>query len=758
MKERLQKKLSLSTKLRLKRLVFAPASLVLRLVARAHDFAERLAARAEANGLDPRRAWDLKAPPRAPNVESLSASAFLRLARAAANRKNDGRRSENSQQFESEDGKTIKTSVVIPVFNEVEFTFQCLGSLLREIDFDETEVVVVNNASTDATCELLTYFADFVRVIDNDTNLGFVDACNQGAAAARGRYIVFLRSDTVVLHGWLEALVETIENNERAGAVGSMLLCPEGRVREAGAILWSNGEAFQYGRGKSSDDRRFVFAREVDFCSGASLLIRKDLFERLGGFDRRYAPSFYEDADLCMGVRASGFKVIYQPHSRVIQYEGTNAVADMRGRVERHQVVNGEKLRAVNQEKFYDKWRDTLAREHLPKDESNAERAANRKWATQVAIFDDRIPTPDRDAGSARMLFILRALGEWCHPVLITTGKSIWPEYEKLLWKEGVETASALEFRRLMKRRTFSAAVISRPEIAEALLKPIRRASPRTRIIFDTVDVHFVRFAREAELTGDPAARREAERYRRVETRLARAADLVWFTSSADEEAVGREVRGISSAIIPTIHEPHERGLSFDAREHLLFVGSFRHRPNADAVNFFAREILPLVKAAIPGVELLVVGNYAPPEFAEHAGVRVLGYVPDIDPLFARARVFVAPIRFGAGVKGKIGESLSYGLPVVTTTVGAEGMSLRDGQEALIADRPRDFADAVVRAYGDAELWKRLSDKGHAHVRKHFSPEVVGKVINDSIKEALGEKGEGGRRQEQEAVREHAPS
>lgn len=334
------------------------------------------------------------------------------------------------------------------------------------------------------------------------------------------------------------------------------------------------------------------------------------------------------------------------------------------------------------------------------------------------------------------MLFILRALSEWCHPVFFALRKSALPEYERLLWNEGIETASALDYRRLMRERNFRAAIISRPDVAETLLKSVRRAAPRVKLIFDTVDVHFVRLARKAALTGDLETAREAERFRKLEAQLARASDMVWYATSADREVLEREAPGVPSAVITTIHAPHERGLPQAAREHLLFIGSFLHSPNADAVRFFAREILPLVRESVPGVELLVVGGSAPRDFADYAadGVRVLGYVPDVDSLFARARVFVAPMRFGAGMKGKIGEALAYGIPVVTTSVGAEGMSLRDGQEALIADSPEEFASAVVRAYNDPGLWQRLSDGGYAHVASHFSPEVVSHIINDSIR------------------------
>jgi GT2 family glycosyltransferase len=647
---------------------------------------------------------------------------------------------------------TRRVSVVIPCLNEAATIGECVRrsrSVLEQRGL-VGEVIVVDNGSTDETRELLSHFAGLVRVVENETNRGFVDACNQGAELARGRFLVFLNNDTFVLPGWLDALVETAERDPRAGAVGSMFLYPDGRIQEAGAILWSNGEAFHYGWGRSPEDRRFAFAREVDYCSGASLLVRRELFERLGGFDRRYAPAYYEDADLCMGVRSLGYKVVYQPRSRLVHYEGATAGRDTRTGFKHYQVVN--------RAKFYEKWRETLAREHRAEEPARAERAANRKWAAQVAVFDDRIPTPDRDAGSARMLYILRALSEWSHPVLITASKQVWPEYEELLWKEGVETASAIDFRRLLKRRRFRAAVISRPFVAEALLNSVRRADPRVRVVFDMVDAHFIRFAREAELTGDAGTAREAARYRKIETRLARASDLIWCNSSADKEVMEREAPGVPSYVIPTIHEAHERGLPFGEREHLLFVGNFNHRPNADAVSFFVREVLPLVRRELECAELLLVGDNAPPEFAAYSpeGVRLLGYVPEIGPVFARARVFVAPIRFGAGVKGKIGEALSYGLPVVTTTIGAEGMSLRDGEEALIADSPRDFAAAVVRAYRDEELWRRLSDRGHAHVGRHFSPEAVGKVVNDSIKEALGERGKGEGEREERRVGDSA--
>ncbi|MFL6284110.1 MAG: glycosyltransferase [Pyrinomonadaceae bacterium] len=733
MKRLLSERLPLYWKLRMKRAAFAPVGWALRASERVRELAARLRESAEVNGLDFVGDKDAFARSRATEVEPFGAADFLLLAHAARARKRVEGVAERGEELT--DARPVRTSIVVAVGDDVESTFQCLRSLVREVDLTETEVLVVNDASDaslDLTRELLSHFRGLVRVIERETNNGKVEesggglvgAFNRGAARARGAYLIFLGGGAVVSPGWLGALIETLERDARAGAAGALSLDASGRVREAGAIVWSDGETLEYGRGLSHEDRRLAFAREVDYCSAASLVIRKELFERLGGFDAHYASDDYAGAGICMGVRALGYKVVYQPASRVARSDDTRGVP--------------ERGRAADRERFRDSWREVLGRKHLSHDTSQTERAANRKWATQVAVFDDCIPTPDRDAGSARMLHILRALSEWSHPVLITLSKQSWPDYERALRREGIETARSLDFMRLVRERRFRAAILSRPHVAEGLLKPIRRADPRTRIVFDMVDAHSLRLAREHALTGDAALARESERYRKLESRLARECDVVWCASTADEEYMERLAPGVRTKVVPTIHPPGERGLPFEEREHILFVGNFRHRPNADAVHFYAREVLPRVRESLPAVELLLIGDNAPKEFAAYEGVHVLGYVPDIEKVLARARVSVAPLRFGAGINGKIGEALAHGLPVVTTTIGAAGIALRDGEEALIADSPEDLTAATVRLYTDAALWQRLSDKGYAHVERNFSPRVVRKVVNDSVRGLLG--------------------
>jgi glycosyltransferase involved in cell wall biosynthesis len=249
------------------------------------------------------------------------------------------------------------------------------------------------------------------------------------------------------------------------------------------------------------------------------------------------------------------------------------------------------------------------------------------------------------------------------------------------------------------------------------------------------VDAHYLRLKLEHQTTGAAEAGRQAEHFRKMELDLVRASDYVWCNSSEDLKAVREEVPGKPMSVIPTIHSLQVRGPAADKREGLLFIGNFNHSPNRDAVDYFMREILLLIRKSLPDIKFDVIGGNAPPEFQSYASkaVEFHGFVPDITPFFNRSKVFVAPLRFGAGVKGKIGDALSYGLPVVTTSVGASGMGFANEHQAMIADTPEEFAAAVVRVHTDRHLWQQLSDAGYEHIEKHFSPEVVEKTIVDSI-------------------------
>lgn len=625
--------------------------------------------------------------------------------------------------------KAVRASIIIPVFNNLDYTFQCLKALMREIDLQTDEVIIVNNASQDDTEFVLSRMKGFVHLINNSENMGFVHACNQGASVARGKYLIFLNNDTMVQSGWLSNLVETVERDSAIGAVGSMLIYPNGRLQEAGGIIWIDGSGWNYGRGESREDRRFKFAREVDYCSGASLLVRKEIFDCLGGFDERYAPAYYEDADLCFGVRSLGFKVVYQPMSRVVHYEGITAGTDIESGYKRYQ--------ELNRSKFVEKWREVLRAEHLENDADQVEIAANRKAGPRVMVFDDMYTSPTRDSGSLRMTMILKILARWGHVVFVPVGAQLLPESEYLLAKEGIEVAYLSSYKSILKKGDFKTVILSRAAVADGLLSTIRKLDRTIKIIYDTVDIHFLRLRREHELTGDESFAAEAALLKKQETRVASTSDQVWCVTGDDKEILEREAPLAHINVIPNIHTLHERGAAFAERDGLLFIGNFSHRPNKDAVQYLMHKIYPIIRAEMPDMKIYIVGSNTPEELRAYqsSNVQVMGYVDDVDSLFHKCRVFVSPLRYGSGMKGKVGQALSYGLPVVTTPIGAEGIGLEHGHSAFVADDAESFAAAVLRLYRSKESWQRLSDNGYRHIAENYIPAIV----EARIHQALGE-------------------
>ena len=631
--------------------------------------------------------------------------------------------------------ENIKTSIIIPVFNKAEFTFQCLRALFREIDLSENEIIVVDNNSTDETAKLLEVLGSKIRVIKNAENKGFVEACNSGAAFAKGEYLVFLNNDTIVQKGWLDSLNETFERDERVGAVGSMIIYPDGHLQEAGAVIWRDGTANTYGWSENPRDPRFNFAREVDYCSGASLMITKKLFEEIGGFDMRYAPAYYEDTDLCMSVRARGFKVVYQPASKVIHYEGVTSGSDLSSGYKRFQ--------EINRHKFYEKWRAVLERDHFPRDEKNVETYSNRKNGQHVLVFFNEIPKPDRESGSVRMSAILDGLNNFARVTLVYIHKRQGDEYyETFFGRRGIETVWIVDFKSRMKTQRCDTAILCYPKVADFMFAKVRHNFPKAKIIYDTVDVHYLRLRREYELTGDKKFLDEAKLFKRIEIEMTRKADQVWCVTDDDKYHLLKEVPDAKIEIIPNIHALENRGKSFAERRDLFFIGSFNHRPNFDAVKFFLNEIFPHVLREIPDVKFHIVGNNPPPElFALGSeSVKVAGFVVDPKSFFENNRVFVAPLRYGAGMKGKIGQAFSYGLPVVTTSIGAEGMNLTHDKDVLIADEPDKFADEIVRLYQSETLWQNLSDNSYKYIESNFTPEIIGRKIVTGINKISGKK------------------
>lgn len=637
------------------------------------------------------------------------------------------------------EGSAPMVSIVIPVYNQIHYTYLCLQSILEHTRDVSYEVIIADDVSADAT-EHLSEFAENIVICRNQTNQGFLRNCNQAAKAARGKYVMFLNNDTQVTEGWLSSLVNLIESDKTIGMVGSKLVYPDGRLQEAGGIIWSDGSGWNYGRLDDPDKAEYNYVKDVDYISGAAILLSVELWNRIGGFDERFAPAYCEDSDLAFEVRKAGYRVVYQPLSKVIHFEGVSNGTDVNGTgLKRYQVENSKKLK--------EKWAEEFKKQCVNTGNPNPFRARERSMGKPViVVVDHYVPTYDRDAGSKTTFqylkmflkkgYVVKFVGDnYLHEEPYTTtlqqlGIEVLygPEYVTGIWDWFEKNGKEIDF-----------AYLNRPHIAT---KYVDFISERTeiKIIYYGHDLHFLREFREYELTGDIQKKRDSDYWKSIEFTLMRKAAMSYYPSNVEEEAIHEQDMSIPvKAITAYVYEEFLENLNTDfaKREGLLFVGGFAHPPNADAVLWFAKEIFPKIRKTLD-VNFYIVGSKVTEEIKAleqpGSGIIVKGFVSEeeLESLYRSCRIVVVPLRYGAGVKGKVVEAIYNGAPIVTTSVGSEGIP---GVEDILVvkDKPEEFAKAVVDLYQDEEKLLRLAESTQDYIKDHFSIDAAWSVIEEDF-------------------------
>jgi GT2 family glycosyltransferase len=576
------------------------------------------------------------------------------------------------------------------------------------------ELIVFDSASLDETPAKLSEEVGGATLILSEANVGFGPGSNQAAGQARGRYLCFLNPDALVQPGWLDPLVETLES-DGTGAAVPMLLNPDRTIQEAGSVVDSVGWTQALGSGADADKFEYRFRREVDYGSAACLLIERETFAEVGGFDPAYGVGYFEDVDLAFKLKELGLATFYEPRSRVIhELHGSGGSLQARRQMEANRAI------------FFERWSGRLARRpnliELPTHPRRLVAARDSEIADRILVIDDRVPHYDRGSGDPRMAKMLYELVELWPKARITLAAADDREVERYaepLLARGIEVvAPPVDWGKWFESRTFhySSAIVSRGTNIARFDQVLRSTQPQALRAFDTEAFAFRRLERMVGFLGDPAqssrVSAEAIASRQVELGALQESAVVFAVSAEEAEFVGEVAPGKPTFVLPNWVETVAKPAGFAERQDLLFFGGFlagAGSPNEDALLQLVHEVMPILWEREPELRLHVVGADPTPAIEALHGerVNVVGYVDDPAEWLARTRVHVSPMRYGAGIKLKLLDTIAAGLPFVTTAVGAEGLPLGGLRPQLVAEDPLRLAELTHSLYTEIDLWRR---------------------------------------------------
>jgi GT2 family glycosyltransferase len=619
--------------------------------------------------------------------------------------------------FGLQTSKEPLVSIIIPVHNHIATSLKLLNQFRINEDVTRYEIIVVDDASTDATQKTLSKIRG-IKVLTHLSNVGYLRATNSAVQYCEGKYICLLNNDTVPQSGWLDALVRTLKSDPNIAIAGSMLLTEEGQVAEAGSQIFRNHEIWNLGRLAELRNKLFSFTREVEYCSAAAILVDGAFFRSLDGFDERYIPAYYEDADLAITAWSQGRKVVYVHDSYVYHIEGVSHGRDTSQGLKAYQLLN--------KEKFWDKWEKRIdlpwTQDEIPRFE------ADRDSRGIVVFVDNFVPSLTSSAGASRAYKIIEALRLLKFHVIVIPNNPLSEILNReQLRRKGVEVYQSYdEALSNLKMRTerIKCFWISRIDIYEVAFPRVRVDFPGVPVFFDTVDLHHLREERNIALLGKQAAIYDSD-IKKTELSACASADTVIVVSDYEKDYLTQQNRALKVRKLFMPHNSSSQALRSHSGEFLLFVGNFDHTPNIDAVEWLIDEILTktLDEKSDP-LRLKIVGKGLPDSILQKVdGIKIQydGWQESLDHYYAKARIVVVPIRFGAGKKGKLGEAVMNNCPIVTTSIGVEGYPLQNEIDCLIADTTEEFAHAISRLWGNPKLASQIASSSKLKISEEGS-------------------------------------
>ncbi len=631
--------------------------------------------------------------------------------------------------------KNPVVSIVIPVYNQWDYTYNCLNSIYENSKGIDYEVIIADDVSDDETINIKDYIKN-IKVVRNKENLRFLLNCNTAAKQAKGDYVLFLNNDTCVHPGWLSYMLDIFDLHDNVGAVGAKLMYEDGRLQEAGGIVWNDASGWNYGRLADPQQPEFNYVKEVDYISGACLMVPNHLWSKLGGFDTHFIPAYYEDTDLCFQIRKEGYKVILQPRATVTHFEGISNGTDLGS--------GQKKFQVANRQKFYDKWKSDLETYHFNNAENvflARERSRNK---IQVLVIDHYVPHYDKDAGSRSTFSYLKLLVKMGFNVKFIGDNFFKHEpYTTELEQMGVEVLYGNYYFNNVNEwlkengKYFNYVFAHRMHIAPKYFQVLKKYS-KAKIIYIGHDLQFIKSEKQYEITKDEEHLRNQKKFKEIETSIFNSVDIIYPFSTYEESIIKQIVpkKIVRSIPVYFFEDEYMPKNGFDQRKDILFVGGFGHPPNVDAVIWFSKNIFPLILKERPEIIFCVVGSNPPKEIIALASenIVVTGFVSDdeLQDYYENCKVSVIPLRVGAGVKGKLLETMYYKLPTVITSVAAEGVPDIEFN-CCIADKEQLFAENVLNLYQNPLEWNKYSAKGSSLIKNYYSMNNAEQILRKDI-------------------------
>nr|WP_318521079.1 glycosyltransferase [Photobacterium leiognathi] len=621
-----------------------------------------------------------------------------------------------------------KVSIIVPAYNKFNLTYHCIASIALAYNKTSYEIILADDCSTDETTKAEDIIKNLV-ISRNDENLRFLKSCNKAAQKAKGQYIVMLNNDTEVTSYWLDELINKFKDDQNIGMTGSKLLNLNGTMQEAGGIVWKDGQPWNVGRDYDPLAPEFNYARDVDYLTGAAMCIRTDVWLKVGAFSEELAPCYYEDTDIAFKVREAGYRTVYVPHSEVVHFEGQSHGTDVTKGLKRNQVVNESRFRAKWYKQYKHNGTASLENMMIEKD---------RNIDQRILVIDYATPVPNKDAGSyAAVEEIKLILSLGFKVTFVPENLAHFGKYTRQLQRMGVEVLYAPFYTSMddiLDRRLpeMDAVYITRYHVAEKFIDRIQQ-QPNIKVIFNNADLHFLRELRGAlkqgtKDLGGPLQTRDQE------LAVCRKADAILCYNTTEHAVITSHIlESEKMHLTPWVLHEKSKGPEFKARNGIAFLGGFNHTPNGEAVEYLVNDIMPLLEQQRPEIKLYVYGSNMPASYKEMEAdnIKMIGFAETLDSVYHDHRVFVAPLLSGAGIKGKVLESMAYNLPTVLTEVAAEGTGLTHGISTLIAQEPQEWVDAIIKLYDDELLWTKFAENSQVLVDAKYSFEHGHKVFKD---------------------------